>query len=63
MTILAFKEINENAQEVKNERFKKKWTRQNNVRTFGKCYLRQSDERTNRYKTRNVENTLAQCRF
>ena len=34
-------------QEVKNERFLI-WIRQNNVRIFGKCCLRQSDNRTNR---------------
>ena len=38
-----------------NERFLI-WTRQNKVRIFGKFCLRQSDERTNRYKTRNVVN-------
>ena len=36
--------FNLNTQEVKNERFLI-WTRQNNVRIFGKCCLRQSDAR------------------
>ena len=48
---------NLNTQEVKNECFLI-WTRQNNVAILSRCFLRQSDERTNRYKTRNVENTL-----
>ena len=41
---------NPNTQEVKHERFLM-WTRQNNVQIFGKFCLRQSDKRTNRYKT------------
>ena len=40
---------NQNTQEVKRERFLTS-TRQNNVHIFGKFCLRQSDERTNRYK-------------
>ena len=56
MTAIAFKETNQNTHDVKNERFLITWTRQNNA-NFGKCYLRQSHERTNRYKTRNVVNT------
>ena len=48
---------NQNSQVVqKKERFLI-WTRQNNVRIFGKCCLRQRDERTNRCKTRTVVNT------
>ena len=44
--------VNQNTQEVKNECFLK-WTKQ----IFGKFCLRPSDERTNRYKTRNMVNT------
>ena len=40
-------------QEVKNEHFLI-WTRQTNLQIFGKVCLRQSDERTDKYKTRNV---------
>ena len=46
----------QNTQEVKNERFLIS-TRQNNVRIFGIRCLRQSDKRTDRYQTRNVEKT------
>ena len=61
--LLAFKETNQNSQEVKNERFLI-WTRQDNARIFGKCCLRQSNERTNiRYKTRNVVNTQLNVTF
>ena len=55
-------EANQNTQEVKNERFLI-WTRQNKTRIFGKFCLRQSDERTNKYKTRNVVNTLLNVTF
>ena len=48
--------VNQNTQEVKNDCFLK-WTRQNKVQIFSKFCLRPSDERTNRYKTRNVVNT------
>ena len=51
-------EINQNTQEVKRERFLIR-TRQNKMRISGKLCLRQSDERTNRYKTRNVVNTYS----
>ena len=50
------KNPNQITQEVKQERFLI-WSRQNNVQTFGKCCLRESDERSSRYKTRNVGNT------
>ena len=39
------------------------WTTQNNERNLGKCFLRQSDERTNWYKTRNVVNTKLNVTF
>ena len=42
---------------------KKIWTRQNNVHIFGKCCLRQSDDWTNRYMTRNVVNTQLNVTF
>ena len=38
-------------------------TRQNNVHIFGTFCLRQSDERTNRYKTRDVVNTYRNVTF
>ena len=46
--------LNQNTQDVKNELFLIS-TGQSNVRNFGKCCLRQSDERTNRYKIRTGE--------
>ena len=50
--LLAFTETNQNTKEVKKERFLKKVkTRHNNVHIFGRFCLRQSDERTNIYKT------------
>ena len=39
------------------------WTRQNNVHIFGNFCLRQRDERTNRYKSRNVVNTYLNVTF
>ena len=38
-------------------------TRQNNVQIFGNFCRRQSDERTNKYKTRNVVNTYLNVTF
>ena len=53
--LLPFKETNQNTKEVKHERCLI-WIGQNNVRILGKCCLRQSDKRTNKYNIKH-------CRF